>query len=130
MRRESVTKVAVVRSTDPEEFANLFNSKMDELADNKPTHQITDTGSIISAVITYQETYNFADSVADEFHFEGIRYLCKHCPYLEDPNDKRVKYCKCKFAELGMTHKDHEACEYFYRQLKAGNVTPLEDFER
>ena len=50
MRRESVTKVAVVRSTDPEEFANLFNSKMDELADNKPTHQITDTGSIISAV--------------------------------------------------------------------------------
>lgn len=130
MRRETVTKVAVVRSTDPDEFANLFNKKMDELAANEPTHQITDNGVVISAVITYLERYNFIDCVADEFHAEGIRYLCKHCPYLDDPHDKRIKRCTCKYAELGMTHKEHEACEYFYRQLKAGNVTPLEDYER
>ena len=130
MKTETVKKVAVVRSTDPDEFTILFNAKMDELANNKPTPQIMDNGDVISAVIMFEETHHFADSVADEFHFEGIRYLCKHCPYLEDPNDKRVKYCKCRYAELGMTHKDHEACEYFYRQLKAGNVTPLEDYER
>ena len=52
MRRETVTKVAVVRSTDPDEFANLFNRKMDELAANEPKHQITDNGVVISAVIT------------------------------------------------------------------------------
>ena len=130
MRRDKVTKVAVVRSHDPVEFTNLFNAKMDELAECNPTHQIMDNGDIISAIITFEETYNIVDSVSDEYHFEGIRYLCKHCPYLEDPHDRRVKYCTCKYAELGMTHKDHEACEYFYRQLKAGNVTPLEDFER
>lgn len=130
MKRESVTKVAVVRSKDPSEFEILFNAKMDALAMNNPNPQITDTGEVISAIITYSETYHIIDSIADEFHYEGIRYLCKHCPHLEDPKDKRVKYCKCKYNELGMTHKDHEACEYFYRQLKAGNVTPLEDYER
>lgn len=130
MRTETVKKVAVVRSTDPDEFTIRFNEKMDELADNNPTHQIMDNGDVISAVITFEETYHFVDSVADEFHFEGIRYLCRHCPFLDDPHDKRVKRCTCKYAELGMTHKDHEACEYFYRQLKAGNVTPLEDYER
>ena len=130
MKREVVTKVAVVRSNDPNEFANLFNAKMDELASNNPQHQITDTGDVISAVITYEERYNIIDSVADEFHFEGIRYLCKHCPFLDDPHDKRIKRCTCKYAELGMTHKDHEACEYFYRQLKAGNIAPLADYER
>ena len=130
MRKETITKVAIVRSTDPDEFANLFNSKMDELATNEPTHQIFDNGDILSAVITYEETYHIVDSVADEFHYEGIHYLCKHCPFLDDPHDKRIKRCTCKYAELGMTHKDHEACEYFYRQLKAGNVAPLEDYER
>jgi len=108
----------------------LFNSKIDELATFNPTHQITDNGEVISAIITYQEKHHIVDSVADEFHFEGIRYLCKHCPYLDDPHDRRVKYCTCKYAELGMTHKNHEACEIFYRQVKAGTVTPLADFER
>lgn len=130
MKNEKVTKVAVVRSRDPKEFEILFNAKIDELAMFDPTHQITDTGDVISAIITYQETHHIVDSIADEFHFEGIRYLCKHCPYLEDPHDRRVKWCTCKYNELGMTHKQHEACEYFYRQLKAGNVTPLEEYER
>lgn len=130
MTNEKVTKVAVIRSADTKEFEALFNAKMDELVLNNPDPKITDTGSIISAIITYQETHHIVDSVADEFHFEGIRYLCKHCPYLDDPKDRRIKYCKCVYAELGMTHKSHEACEYFYRQLKAGNVTPLEDYER
>ena len=130
MRNTSITKVAVIRSSNTKEFEVLFNSKMEELALNKPDPKIVDTGTIISAIITYEETHHIVDSVADEFHFEGIRYLCKHCPYLDDPHDRRIKYCTCKYAELGMTHKDHEACEYFYRQLKAGNVTPLEDYER
>ena len=130
MRTEKITKVTIVRSTDPEEFELKFNSKMDELAQHGPEFSITDNGTILSAVITYEENQNFVDSVADEFHFEGIRYLCKHCPFLEDPHDRRVKYCSCKYAELGMTHKEHDACEYFYRQVKAGKVVPLEDFER
>ena len=130
MNTKKVTKVAIVRSTDPEQFEIQFNAKMDELAENSPVHSITDNGTVISAVITYQETQHFADSVADEFHFEGIRYLCRHCPFLEDPHDKRVKYCACRYADLGMTHKDREACEYFYRQVKLGKVQPLENFER
>ena len=130
MRSETLTKVAIVRSFDPKEFETLFNAKMDELATQNPTHQIMDNGDVLSAVITYQQKIKIVDSVADEFHFEGIRYLCRHCPYLDDPHDKRVKRCTCKYAEFGITHKDHEACEMFYRQVKAGTVTPLEDYER
>lgn len=130
MRREKIHKIAVVRSRDPQEFEDKFNARIDALALNDPSYKITDTGDVISAVISYTEIYNIVDSVADEFHFEGIRYLCKHCPNLDDPHDKRVKHCTCKYATLGMTHKDHEACEYFYRQLKAGLITPLEDWER
>ena len=130
MKRRKVTKVAVVRSHDPMEFEKLFNERIDALADSNPTYQIKDTGDILSAVITYEEVYSLVDSIADEFHFEGVRYLCKHCPHLEDPKDRRIKYCKCKYAELGMTHKNHEACEFFYRQLKAGLVDPLEEYER
>ena len=130
MKREKITKVAVVRSAVPSVFEREFNAKMEELALHDPQFSITDTGGTLSAVITYQETHHFADSVMDEFHFEGIRYLCKNCPYLEDPHDKRVKRCRCKYAEFGMTHKDHEACELFYRQVKTGTVVPLEDFER
>lgn len=130
MKRETITKIAVVRSHDPEEFENLFNSKIDELAACEPSHQIMDNGDILSAIITFKEHYNIVDCIADEFHAEGIYYLCKHCPFLDDPHDKRVKRCTCKYADLGMTHKDHEACEYFYRQLKAGKVTPLQDYER
>ena len=130
MKNEKVTKVAIVRSSDPREFEAMFNARIDALADFNPTPKITDTGDIISAVITYQETHHIVDSIADEFHFEGIRYLCRNCPYLDDPHDRRIKHCKCVYSEYGMTHKDHEACEYFYRQLKAGKVTPLEDYER
>lgn len=130
MRSEKVTKVAVVRSRNPDEFEELFNARMDELAEYEPQHSIMDNGDVISAVITYQESYHFADSVADEFHAEGIRYLCKHCPHLDDPKDKRIKWCKCKYADLGITHKNEEACELFYKQLKTGKVQPLEDYER
>lgn len=130
MKTEKVTKVAIVRSSVPSTFEREFNEKMEELAQHDPKFSITDTGAVLSAVITYHETQHFMDSIADEFHYEGIRYLCRHCPYLDDPHDKRVKRCSCRYAEYGMTHKDHEACELFYRQVKLGKVIPLEDYER
>ena len=130
MKTEHITKVAIVRSRDPVQFEKDFNAKMDELARYSPAHQIMDNGDILSAVITYQETHHFVDSVADEFHAEGIRYLCKHCPHLDDPHDRRIKRCTCRYSEYGITHKEHEACELFYKQLKLGQLTPLEDYER
>lgn len=131
MRHEKVVKIAAIHADTAEEFEAKFNNRIDELDTFKIVERkIEIGGGSFDAVLVYEETHYIADSVKDEFHFEGIRYLCKHCPYLDDPHDKRVKHCACKYAELGMTHKEQEACEMFYRHLKAGRITPLNDYER
>lgn len=131
MKISKLPKIAVIEATSADDFQDRFNSKVEELiCFDDLNYQLQLQDSLYRAVITYTETTRDADTVKDEFHFEGIRFLCKHCPYLEDPKDKRVKHCKCKYAELGMTHKDHEACEMFYRKVKAGSIEPLEDYMR
>lgn len=131
MRIDSVIRIAAVHSDSAADFEEQFNARIDELEGFKIIdRKIEIGGGSFDAVLVYEETHNIVDSVADEFHFQGIRYLCRNCPYLDDPHDRRVKHCTCKYAELGMTHKDQEACEYFYRQLKAGRVTPLDDYMR
>lgn len=131
MKISKLPKIAVIEATSADDFQDRFNSKVEELiCFDDLNYQLQLQDSLYRAVITYTETTKDADTVKDEFHFEGIRFLCKHCPYLEDPKDRRVKYCKCKYAELGMTHKEREACEMFYRKLKAGTIEPLEDYMR
>jgi hypothetical protein len=123
-------QVEVVCAKDPMEFKAEFNSKMKDLSENDPTYEFIFKDEKFVAIITYTEKERVMDCVADEFHAEGIRYLCKNCPHLEDPKDKRIKVCGCRYAELGTTHKLHEACEVFYKALKAGTITPIEDYER
>lgn len=131
MRIDQVIRIAAIHADTAEDFERKFNARMDELEGFKITERkIEISGGSFDAVLVYEETHRTPDSVADEYHFEGIRFLCKHCPHLDDPKDRRVKHCTCKYAELGMTHKEHEACEIFYRQLKAGRITPLQDYER
>lgn len=131
MRIDQVIRIAAIHADTAEDFERKFNARMDELEGFKITERkIEISGGSFDAVLVYEETHRTPDSVADEYHFEGIRFLCKHCPHLDDPKDRRVKHCTCKYAELGMTHKEQEACEIFYRQLKAGRITPLQDYER
>ena len=131
MRIDTYPQVAVIRSEVAEDFEDSFNRKMQELSNKKILSQeITVTGDTITAVITYEESAQAMDCVADEFHAEGIIFLCKHCPHLVDPKDKRVKHCECKYAEFGHTHKDHEACEVFYRELKLHKIQPIPDTYR
>ena len=131
MRNETYPQIVAISATTAEEFEERFNEKVKSLAGLKIVGRDIDiTGNSFSAVITYEVTEHIIDSVADEFHLEGIRYLCRHCPHLDDPKDRRVKYCTCKYSETGTAHKEHEACEIFYRQLKLGKITPIDDYQR
>ena len=131
MLTESYPQISVIYADNAEDFQEMFNDKIKELSGHKITDKSIDiSGDSYKAVITYLVTEHIVNSVADEFHAEGIRYLCKHCPHLEDPKDRRVKYCTCKYSETGMAHKDHEACELFYKQLKLGKLEPLDDYMR
>lgn len=124
MRVDVFPQIAVVQAESAEKFEAEFNAKTRELADRITDTKVEITGTVLTGIISYKEKVEVMDCVADEFHAEGVRYLCKHCPHLEDPEDGRVKWCSCKYADLSMTHKDHEACEVFYKQLKAGKIKP------
>ena len=65
--------------------------------------------------------------VRDEYEAEGIRYLCKECPYLEIGKDKRRKWWPCKYATYGRAYVDSQACESFYKELKQGKIKPREE---
>lgn len=132
MKRTTYQKVAIVHSSDPMEFEEQYNERSKAISgDYKIISQnVSAENHSYTGVIIYEVVEAQIDSVADEFHAEGVHYLCKHCPYLDDPKDKRIKRCTCKYAELGVTHKDHEACEVFYRALKAGTVSPLDEYMR
>ena len=131
MRTSVYPQIVAISKKTAGEFQEEFNSSIRALSDKKITDKkIEISGDVFSAVIIYEEVEHISDSVADEFHAEGIYYLCKHCPYMDDPADKRIKYCTCKYSDTGRTHKQHEACELFYRHVKLGKIVPLEDFMR
>lgn len=130
MRVDEYQQIVAIRTEYAKKFEEEVNAKLKELAEYRPKLETQLLDDSFKAIITYTMRERVMDSVADEFHAEGIHYLCKNCPYLDDPHDKRVMRCGCRYAELGTTHKLHEACEVFYKGLKAGNIKPLEDYER
>lgn len=119
-------KVKMVSSPDARTFEIAFNTAMEFLADKNPTASAINYNNGFWASITYEEVENVCRTVSDEFHLEGIVMTCRACPYHEEVSDKRKKMVPCKYSSYGMAHLDHEACEFFYKQLKQGAVVPEE----
>jgi len=130
MRKEEYQQIVVIKSDDAKVFQDEVNDHMKFLSGNRPHFELLTNKEGFCGIITYTEKAEFIETVADEFHAEGIYYLCKHCPHLDDPHDKRVKRCTCKYARTGITYKDSEACEIFYKELKRGEIKPLADYMR
>jgi hypothetical protein len=112
----------VLKESDPE----IFEHKYAEYADKAQDPIITFSDGYFIAVITWEEILieDEPRTIRDEYHEQGIRYVCSQCPYLEMDGDKRRKYHPCKHHELGTAHEDHEACEYFYKLLQQGKIVP------
>lgn len=128
MRRDFIEQIVAVEGDNPKEFQDNFNKVTRENKGNK--HIKTENfvlGHKLVSIITYQLEMQTPDCVADEFHAEGVYWHCRNCPHLEDPNDARIKYCDCMYSGTGRTHKDHEACEVFYKGVKNGSITPIPD---
>lgn len=130
MRHETYTQIAVVEGENPQEFEQKFNGTVRELTARGckvDKSGISIKAEVLRAVIPYEVTESYMDCIADEFHAEGLYFFCRNCPYLEAPADKRVKHCNCAYAEYGHTHKDHEACELFYKLMKQNRIRPIPD---
>ena len=106
MKTKTLMRSFPIVTEDPDEFKEKFDAALEELSDKDPQIEV---------------------DLSDEFHAEGLRFLCMHCPHYEDPGNKTVKHVACKYADLGRTHLEHEACEVFYKQVKNGTVQPKED---
>lgn len=129
MRSEDFSQIKVIQTESASEFEERINSSMRELAVKRPECKLIE-GKGFCAIITYTEHIQIIETVADEYHAEGIYFSCKNCPYLDDPHDKRIKNCTCKYSNTGYTHKDSDACEVFYRALKRGDIKPLDEYMR
>lgn len=127
MKLISYPQIAVVESDSAIDFQNKFNSTIKDLAEQNPDFKFIE-GAKFCAIITYTTKEKIIENAMDEYWAAGIRYKCKHCPYLEDPQDKRIKYCTCGIK--GSTHKDANACVTFYEELKEGILQPIEDYKR
>lgn len=129
MQTKSLKKLAAVTGATAEEFQTAFNAKMVELA----AQGVEDPEVIFNprqghcCYITWHEQVQEIEGVADEFHLEGLRFLCGNCPLHEPVTDGRRKTTGCRYAELGVVHLEHEACELFYKMLKQGTLTPAGD---
>ena len=127
MRVSTIVQIEPIKSEDPAEF----NEKMEELSEyNNVSYELSMDGGTFSAVIVYEITKETVDRASDIFHQDGVRYTCKQCPHIEDPHRGNVKWCKCEFSVTGRTHKDHECCELFYKELLQGDIEPLPEYVR
>lgn len=122
-KKQTVCKV--LKETEAEVFEKKIADLLRRTQKRDPIIKY-DNGYFI-AVLVYEE-FTFPEdeikTVADEFHEQGIRYVCAQCPYLEQDGDKRRKYHTCKYSEYGTAREDQECCELFYKQLKQGTVVP------
>lgn len=129
MKVNVFSQIAVVHSDNAADFQNQFNSKIRELADYEPKPIFVEREGLC-AIITYTMKERVIENVSDEYHEAGIHYKCKHCPYIERPDDRRIKHCSCGLYGTRV-HTDQEACDLFYSQLKEGLIEPLtEHFKR
>lgn len=127
MLTKTLKKIKVIQTDDRQAFETLFNRATEELSE-KGIEFETDiqpfTGTHC-AYILYTEIKREFNLVSDEFHEQGIHYLCGQCSLHDPQEDGRQKRVYCKYADCGMTDVRHEVCEMFYKKVKQGEIKPI-----
>lgn len=127
MRIISVRQVVTAHGRTPEEFDSEFNRTVRSLAERGISYDVQmNTNAGLVAHIFYEERTRVAETVRDEYALRGEKYLCRECPYFEEPEDGRVKKVRCRYAE-GYTTAESECCEVFYRRLATRELIPKEE---
>lgn len=120
MEKQDFKQFKLIHSTDADEFEKLYNEAIEKLAGKRV--EVSDpifNGKEYVGILSYNKTElnESTFTFKDDFHRAGEVYLCAQCPYCEWSDDKRRKRIKCPFSEYGLTRKDSECCEMFYRRL-------------
>ena len=118
-------KIKVIQTEDPEEFERQYNEATEALWEKDYEVNVQPFSGVHCAYFYWKETEQIFNLVSDEFHAEGIRYICDQCPLHDPVEDGRKKTVWCKYADYGHTDLRHEACELFYKMLKKNEVKPI-----
>ena len=124
MRKKTIRQSAVISAMTAEEFEYVFNERLKELA-GKTIVDMNVCVETLTAIVIYEEDVDDEPkTVREEYNAAGYVFLCKQCPHIELPKDKRLRHVPCKYDEYGHTRLDCECCEMFYKELKQGEITP------
>lgn len=125
MRKTTIQQIAVISEDTAEGFEKAFNDKIRELQCKYIVDTKISMDGGLRAVIIYEDDAEPPQrTVKDEYHDQGLAFLCQQCPHVNLPKDKRIKTIDCRYDEYGHTRLDRECCEMFYKELKQGLVTP------
>lgn len=127
MESIKVPEYRIIHEETASDFQRELNKAVKELAEFNPKVKFNDTLGFCAYIEYQPKEIVKPESVRDEFMLEGIYYHCRNCPYLELPQDRRVKWGKCKYSTTGRAHKDTEACELFYKWVQQNAIDVVED---
>lgn len=127
MKCESIQQFAIVNEDSASAFEEVLNAKMKELSRNHPVIAFNENYPFY-ARISYTQTVEIPENVADQFELEGACFHCGDCPMFQPilkadgTVDGRVRYGNCEMSEFGRTYKDSKACDQLYKMLKSGRI--------
>ena len=134
MKQKTRNRLIVVTDNDPAAFQEKFNEAWDQVEDKNPSYEFNKQMGHC-AYIMYTEEIQIPETIEDQYALAGVSYRCRNCPHFEWPMTKAgrvnriTKKGGCRFASLGISYRDGFACEYFYKQMINGELTPIEDDE-
>ena len=92
-------------------------------ADEHPQGRWETMGDTFIGVVEYTIEVREPETELERMEEEHGKHHCYECPCLEVDTDKRRKCYPCSIG--GMSRTDSPCCEWFYKQLKAGNINVL-----
>ncbi len=114
------TKI-ITGNTAPE-FQEKLNEALAEIAGRGYKHELQFNMSFgLCAYIIYDEHYEVAETIADEYELNGDIHHCYECPMFKPSEDKRVKYTTCGNGTKRCAANDC-ACDWFYEQMEKGGI--------
>lgn len=117
----------IITGNTAEDFQEKLNTALEDLADKGYKHDLQFNMAYgLCAYIIYDEVYQKAESIADEYELKGETYKCYECPMFRPSADRRVKYTTCGRGQRHIQHGS-PCCDWFYEAMEGGAITLNEE---
>lgn len=114
---KSNKRVKVVSASTADEFESKLNSALDALNEKRTAYdlQLNPTAGLL-AFITYTESVQVPETLADEYELVGEKHRCAECPHFPVITDGRIKNVKCPLTGK-LVRRESACCDEFYKEV-------------